>query len=282
MISTSFLVTAANFFESQVSDPPPPPSRDVARSARPHLSLPQSAVAIRRAARPTRRPPPAAPTPPAHSAAQNITTPSKIWLTLFFVHSTLLPVMGILDFMEASRDPTSHTPHSPHLQVMGILDFMNYEYEQYEPDVIEITPYSTKSTAYAIEQGDVQAESYVRNIGTRQTPMVPWAFVAYLDYGWFVLLGLTVVFLPDSPPLYIEMTLAYDRSLGDLGSGSTIFGDLAKAGPISKLKELSPWKSPGKATTPQTAELTASAPAALPSGGFEEVSFTPADSAGAV
>ena len=190
--------------------------------------------------------------------------------------------MGILDFMEASRDPTSHTPHSPHLQVMGILDFMNYEYEQYEPDVIEITPYSTKSTAFAVAQGDVQAESYVRNIGTRQTPMVPWAFVAFLDYGWFVLLGLTVVFLPDSPPLYIEMTLAYDRSLGDLGSGSTIFGDLSKAGPISKLKELSPWKSPGKATTPQTAELTASAPAALPSGGFEEVSFTPADSAGAV
>ena len=165
---------------------------------------------------------------------------------------------------------------------MGILDFMNYEYEQYEPDVIEITPYSTKSTAFAVAQGDIQAESYVRNIGTRQTPMVPWAFVAYLDYGWFVLLGLTVVFLPDSPPLYIEMTLAYDRSLGDLGSGSTIFGDLAKAGPISKLKELSPWKSPGKATTPQTAELTASAPAALPSGGFEEVSFTPAHSAGAV
>ena len=165
---------------------------------------------------------------------------------------------------------------------MGILDFMNYEYEQYEPNVVEITPYSTKSTAYAVAQGDIQAESYVRNIGTRQTPMVPWAFVAYLDYGWFVLLGLTVVFLPDSPPLYIEMTLAYDRSLGDLGSGSTIFGDLSKAGPISKLKELSPWKSPGKATNPQTAELTASAPAALPSGGFEEVSFTPAHSAGAV
>ena len=165
---------------------------------------------------------------------------------------------------------------------MGILDFMNYEYEQYEPDVIQITPYSTKSTAYAVAQGDIQAESYVRNIGTRQTPMVPWAFVAFLDYGWFVLLGLTVVFLPDSPPLYIEMTLAYDRSLGDLGSGSTIFGDLSKAGPISKLKELSPWKSPGKATAPQMAELTASAPAALPSGAFEEVSFTPAHSAGAV
>ena len=165
---------------------------------------------------------------------------------------------------------------------MGILDFMNYEYEQYEPNVVEITPYSTKSTAYAVAQGDVQAESYVRNIGTRQTPMVPWAFVAFLDYGWFVLLGLTVVFLPDSPPLYIEMTLAYDRSLGDLGSGSTILGDLSKAGPISKRKELSPWKKAGNAANPQTAELTASAPAALPSGAFEEVSFTPAHSAGAV
>ena len=91
---------------------------------------------------------------------------------------------------------------------MGILDFMNYEYEQYEPNVVEITPYSTKSTAYAVAQGDVQAESYVRNIGTRQTPMVPWAFVAFLDYGWFVLLGLTVVFLPDSPPLRASWELA--------------------------------------------------------------------------
>ena len=38
-------------------------------------------------------------------------------------------------------------------------------------------------------------------------------------------------------------------------------------------------EEPGKATTPQTAELTA-APGVALSGGFEEVSFTPAGSAG--
>ena len=33
MISTSFLVTAANFFESQASDPPPPPPSRADRAA---------------------------------------------------------------------------------------------------------------------------------------------------------------------------------------------------------------------------------------------------------
>jgi hypothetical protein len=32
-------------------------------------------------------------------------------------------------------------------------------------------------------------------------PPVPWPVTAYLDYGWFLLLLLTVLFLPDAPPV---------------------------------------------------------------------------------
>jgi len=32
-------------------------------------------------------------------------------------------------------------------------------------------------------------------------PPVPWPITAYLDYGWFLLLLLTVIFLPDAPPV---------------------------------------------------------------------------------
>jgi len=32
-------------------------------------------------------------------------------------------------------------------------------------------------------------------------PPVPWPITAYLDYGWFMLLLLTIVFLPDAPPV---------------------------------------------------------------------------------
>jgi hypothetical protein len=39
--------------------------------------------------------------------------------------------------------------------------------------------------------------------GQEPKPAVNWRICAYLDFGWFVLLGLTVVFLPDSPPLAV-------------------------------------------------------------------------------
>ena len=42
----------------------------------------------------------------------------------------------------------------------------------------------------------------------QESPPVPWQLTAYLDWGWFLLLGLTVVFLPDSPPLRASWELA--------------------------------------------------------------------------
>ncbi|CAE7252711.1 Cbr1 [Symbiodinium natans] len=38
-------------------------------------------------------------------------------------------------------------------------------------------------------------------------PPVPWPIVAYLDYGWFILLMLTVVFLPEAPPVETRLTV---------------------------------------------------------------------------
>ena len=37
----------------------------------------------------------------------------------------------------------------------------------------------------------------------QEAPLVPWQLVWLLDWGWFVLLGLTVVFLPDAPELQV-------------------------------------------------------------------------------
>ncbi len=44
----------------------------------------------------------------------------------------------------------------------------------------------------------------------QESPQVPWQLTAYLDWGWFLLLGLTVVFLPDSPPLRSEYALEHE------------------------------------------------------------------------
>uniref|UniRef100_A0A7S1RVB9 Uncharacterized protein n=1 Tax=Alexandrium catenella TaxID=2925 RepID=A0A7S1RVB9_ALECA len=35
----------------------------------------------------------------------------------------------------------------------------------------------------------------------KPSPPVPWPVTAYLDYGWFLLLLLTIVFLPEAPPV---------------------------------------------------------------------------------
>ncbi|CAK9111577.1 unnamed protein product [Durusdinium trenchii] len=47
-------------------------------------------------------------------------------------------------------------------------------------------------------------------------PPIPWPVVAYLDYGWFLLLMLTVVFLPEAPPvetkMRVDMNVAYGKS----------------------------------------------------------------------
>ena len=38
----------------------------------------------------------------------------------------------------------------------------------------------------------------------QEAPLVPWQLVWMLDWGWFMLLGLTVVFLPDAPALKVH------------------------------------------------------------------------------
>eukprot|EP00316_Scyphosphaera_apsteinii_P001484 CAMPEP_0119313216 /NCGR_PEP_ID=MMETSP1333-20130426/28290_1 /TAXON_ID=418940 /ORGANISM="Scyphosphaera apsteinii, Strain RCC1455" /LENGTH=312 /DNA_ID=CAMNT_0007318001 /DNA_START=17 /DNA_END=955 /DNA_ORIENTATION=+ len=82
--------------------------------------------------------------------SQEVTLSSKIWITMFGVHTFLLPVLGAIDF-----------------------------------------------------------STYTEG---REDPPVPWYIVCYLDWGWFILLGLAVVFLPDSPPIHITYELILDES----------------------------------------------------------------------
>ena len=42
----------------------------------------------------------------------------------------------------------------------------------------------------------------------QEAPLVPWQLVWMLDWGWFMLLGLTVVFLPDAPALKVHAVRA--------------------------------------------------------------------------
>lgn len=43
-------------------------------------------------------------------------------------------------------------------------------------------------------------------------PPVPWPITAYLDYGWFLLLLLTVIFLPKAPPVKTRFHCSYRDS----------------------------------------------------------------------
>jgi len=45
-------------------------------------------------------------------------------------------------------------------------------------------------------------------------PPVPWPVTAFLDYGWFVLLLLTVIFLPDAPPVRTEFNVDLAEKYG--------------------------------------------------------------------
>lgn len=47
-------------------------------------------------------------------------------------------------------------------------------------------------------------------------PPIPWPVVAYLDYGWFMLLMLTVVFLPEAPPVETRMKVDMNTTFGKI------------------------------------------------------------------
>ena len=65
------------------------------------------------------------------------------------------------------------------LAVVGAIDFNTYDYQQCPSANASVLP---------------------REL-CEQDPLIAWQLLAYLDWGWFVLLGMTIVFLPDSPPI---------------------------------------------------------------------------------
>ena len=48
----------------------------------------------------------------------------------------------------------------------------------------------------------------------RVAPPIPWHVTAFFDYGWFTLLGLTVVFLPPAPALKVCQSFPSTRPRG--------------------------------------------------------------------
>ena len=114
--------------------------------------------------------------------SQKVTCASRLWLCVFAAHTVLLPATGVLDFANYDRwesgDPMCKDGTD----------------SCWEWGVTELdTPYG--------------AMMINTTVGTAQTPPVPWQLLWYLDWGWFILLGMTVIFLPDSPPLKVRFEL---------------------------------------------------------------------------
>lgn len=88
------------------------------------------------------------------------------------------------------------TAHTVLLPVVGVIDVLNF-YPDLPADQLQTIRYNKPS------------------------PPVPWPLTAYLDFGWFALLMLAVVFLPDAPPLETVYTLG---ELGEVSDKASIPG----------------------------------------------------------
>jgi len=121
-------------------------------------------------------------------------TSTKIHLYLFMATLIIMWAMIAGNIYEAPVLLTGtkvwfglFTFHTFGLPVVGVLDILHFH-----PDL-------PADQIYTIRYEHPQ-------------PLVPWPVCAYFDYGWFVLLLLTVVFLPDSPPVKTTMTCDIDTS----------------------------------------------------------------------
>jgi len=107
--------------------------------------------------------------------AEEVYLSSKVWFGMFTTFSILMPTFGIIDFRAYDYELcfchalNCTVPTMPE-QVEIILDDAN-------------TPYC------------------------QQEPAIPWLLLYICDYGWFVLLSVTTMFLPDAEPLYADYEL---------------------------------------------------------------------------
>ena len=106
--------------------------------------------------------------------SRDIKWPSWCWFVVFGAFTVLLPAVGIIDFSHYDVPPCRG----------GGTGCYEWGDVDVETDYGPMTLYTTR--------------------GTAQTPPVPWQLLWVLDWGWFALLGMTVVFLPDSPPIKVR------------------------------------------------------------------------------
>ncbi|CAJ1340367.1 unnamed protein product, partial [Effrenium voratum] len=123
---------------------------------------------------------------------------TKIHLFLFMATLFIMWAMIAGNIVEAEEleTPTKiwfflFTMHTLLLPVVGVIDVLGFH-----PD---LSPEQIPSIRYEHPE-----------------PPVPWPVTAYLDYGWFLLLLLTVLFLPDAPPvetrMQVEMGMTYGKT----------------------------------------------------------------------
>ena len=123
---------------------------------------------------------------------------TKIHLCLFMATLFIMWVMLAGNVLEAPELEFGtkvwfglFTMHTFLLPVVGVIDVLAFH-----PD---LTPEQIPSIRYEYPH-----------------PPVPWPVVAYLDYGWFMLLMLTVVFLPEAPPVETRMTVDMNTTFGKI------------------------------------------------------------------
>ena len=114
--------------------------------------------------------------------SQRVTLPSKIWLCVFGAFTVLLPAIGVMDFANYDR------------------------WESGDPPCKDGTDSCWTMVEFNISSA-LGTQLIETKVGTAQTPPVPWQLLWVLDWGWFILLGMTVIFLPDSPPLKVRFEL---------------------------------------------------------------------------
>ena len=92
---------------------------------------------------------------------------------------------------------------------IGVLDFASYDLWEQGVTPCAGGPDDDSCWEWAFTEMETQYGPMMINttVGTAQTPPVPWQLLWVLDWGWFVLLGMTVIFLPDSPPLKVSYEL---------------------------------------------------------------------------
>ena len=90
------------------------------------------------------------------------------------------------------------------LPAIGVMDFANYDrWESGDPPCKDGTDSCWTMVEFNISSA-LGTQLIETRVGTAQTPPVPWQLLWVLDWGWFILLGMTVIFLPDSPPLKVR------------------------------------------------------------------------------